>query len=67
MWNYEGLKIKALYKGSYPIEGKVYESRFNSVEGKVYHRVDLKELIEVNGKLKDVVVINHNDITSIYN
>lgn len=63
-WILEGLSVSGNYLDSIPIEGIVTLSRVK-YGGKASHHIQLSKPIEVYGALRDVVILDHDQIKSV--
>jgi hypothetical protein len=63
-WNLEGLTITGTYLETFPIVGKVELSRVK-YGGGVSHHIVLDQPIEVFGDMRDRVILDHRDVTSV--
>ena len=63
-WNLEGLRINGLYKGCFPISGKVDQSRVK-YGGEVSHHVALDQPIKVYGAMRDRMILEHKFVNRI--
>ena len=64
MWNLEGLQVKGLYMGEFPVVGRVELSRVR-YGGGVSHHIVLEKPITVYGSVRDRVIINHKEVEQV--
>ncbi len=64
MWNLEGLQVKGLYMGEFPVAGRVELSRVR-YGGGVSHHIVLEKPITVYGSVRDRVIINHKEVEQV--
>jgi hypothetical protein len=63
-WNLEGLTVKGMYMGDYPVSGKVELSRVK-YGGGVCHHVVLNTPIEIFSKIRDRVILDHENVVRV--
>lgn len=63
-WILEGLTVSGNYLDSIPVEGKVTLSRVK-YGGKVSHHVQLFKPVNVYGAIRDVVILDHDQIQNV--
>jgi len=63
-WNLEGLSVRGMYMGKFPVVGTVELSRVK-YGGEVSHHVVLDESIEVFGAIRDRVILEHKYVTQV--
>lgn len=64
MWNYEGMTVSGVYLGDFKVTGRVELSRVK-YGGRVCHTVVLNSPITVYGAIRERVILDHEQITSI--
>lgn len=63
-WVLEGLTVTGLYLDSIPVKGKVTLSRVK-YGGKASHHVQLFEPVNVYGALRDVVILDNEQVQTV--
>ncbi len=64
-WNLEGLNVSATYLDTFSVTGKVTLSRVK-YGGTVTHHVSLDKPINVYGAIREVVIIEHQDVHQVF-
>ena len=64
-WNKEGLYVEGTYLNTHFVQGVVLESRVK-YGGKVQHRVSLDVPLMLNGSERDVMLINDDELTAVF-
>lgn len=63
-WNLEGLTVTGMYMGEFPVTGRVEISRVK-YGGRISHHIVLETPIQVYSAIRDRVVLDHNEISSV--
>lgn len=63
-WNLEGLTVEGMYLGDYPVKGRVELSRV-AYGGSIKHTVYLREGINLFGRYRDRVILDHEWVTKV--
>ena len=63
-WNLEGLTVKGMYMGDFPVTGRVELSRVK-YGGGVSHHVVLDTPIEVFSAIRDRVILDHENVVRV--
>ena len=63
-WNLEGLTVKGMYMGDFPVTGRVELSRVK-YGGGVSHHVVLDTPIEIFSKIRDRVILDHENVVRV--
>lgn len=64
MWNLEGLRVKGMYMGEFPVTGKVELSRVK-YGGWISHHIALDKPITVYNALRDRVILEHEHVEQV--
>ena len=63
-WNLEGLKVTGMYMGEFPVTGLVELSRVK-YGGGIQHTVVLDKPITVYSRIRDRVLLDHQDVVRV--
>jgi len=63
-WNLEGLYVKGLYMGEFPVQGLVTLSRVK-YGGRVQHTVELDHLVTVGEFKHDRILLDHEHVDRV--
>lgn len=63
-WNLEGLSVSGVYLGVFPVSGRVELSRVK-YGGSVCHHIVLDAPITVYGAVRERVILEHSDVSSV--
>ena len=65
MWNLEALNVSAVYLDTFPVTGRVTLSRVK-YGGGISHHIKLDSPITVYGAVRDMVIVDHKHIQTVY-
>lgn len=63
-WNLEGLTVTGKYLGTIPVTGRVELSRVK-YGGEISHHVVLESPVEIFGKIRERVILEHRVVESV--
>lgn len=63
-WNLEGMKVAAMYLGEFKVEGTVELSRVY-YGGTIKHTLVLSKEINVYGRVRDRVIVEHKYVLKV--